>query len=46
MALRDDSPGDDIKDIAANKLANAGKMMHKGRGKKKRGGRRKGKGRG
>jgi hypothetical protein len=39
MARRDDSPGDDVPDIAANKLENAGVLMRKGpkRGGKKRG---------
>lgn len=38
MARRDDSPGEDVPDIAANKLENAGVLMRKGskRGKKRR----------
>jgi hypothetical protein len=44
---RDDSPGDDIKDLAANKLANAGTLMQRGKKRHaKRTGRKRGKKRG
>jgi len=47
MAIRDDSPGDDIKDSAVNKLASAGKLMHRGKKRHgKRGSRMRGKGKG
>ena len=45
MARRDDSPGDDIKDMAVNKLANAGTLVRKGKRGKHRG-RKRGKARG
>jgi hypothetical protein len=45
MAIKSDSPGDDVKDIAADKMENAGVLMRKGgkRGGKRRRGRKGGK---
>ncbi len=46
MAIKSDSPGDDMRDMAADKMENAGVLRKMTKRGKKRGGRKRGKGRG